>query len=144
MRGAVAKARRLRVLGRGSSTLEPAYERAVEAREAAEGRSMCCVLTFILALITFRRAAPRETQKRQTCSEREARVQRSAAACARRVTPACSPLTRCARSVLYIVRENDTERSLLHAASLGARGPRRAGHGVLSGVLTDRFGFAGG
>jgi hypothetical protein len=38
----------------------------------------------------------------------------------------------------------NAERSLLHAASLGARGPRRAGHGVLSGVLTDRFGFAGG
>ena len=46
--------------------------------------------------------------------------------------------------MLYIIRENDAERSLLHAAMLGARGPRRAGHGVLSGVLTDRFGYAGG
>ena len=52
-------------------------------------------------------------------------------------------LTRCscnARSVLYIVRENDAERSLLHAATLGMRAPRRAGHGVLAGVLTERFG----
>jgi hypothetical protein len=46
-------------------------------------------------------------------------------------------LTRCAcaaSSVLYIVRETDTERSLLHAATVG-RGPRRAAS-VLSGVLT--------
>jgi len=44
--------------------------------------------------------------------------------------------------VLYILRENDLERSLLHAVKFGAA-PRRAGqgHGVLYG---ERPGKAGG
>jgi hypothetical protein len=54
MRGTLAKVRRLRVLGRGAATLDPAYQRAVEARERAEGRSMCCVLSLLFALVTCR------------------------------------------------------------------------------------------
>jgi hypothetical protein len=57
MRAALAKVRRARVLGRTAVTLEPAYAKALAAREGAERTSACLVLCLLVFLVGGRRVA---------------------------------------------------------------------------------------
>jgi hypothetical protein len=58
MRAALAKARRARVLGRSAATLDPAYAKALAARESAERTSAWLVLIILLVFVGGRRAQP--------------------------------------------------------------------------------------